>query len=207
MNGNLLSRPKKARPPTGPSSPANRSKCASKSRKNLVTKISATLEPLLGAESLPRRRIGGLRPDQRRTAGRRLSTPTIGDGQFAKDGRATERARTSGVPGTASNAAASPRPPPPRAQRRSRRTENITYQTSRVGQANQVPAGRSSGCRSRCWWTRTVQVEGTRRQRSQAQFIVAARARKTEDDPRSGRGHYRVQRRAGRPVDHRNTAV
>jgi flagellar M-ring protein FliF len=87
MDGNLLSKPRKTAAADGSEITAESLEVRQQIENNLVTKISATLEPLLGAERLPRRRIRGLRPDQRRTAGRDSRSGEIGDAQFPENRR------------------------------------------------------------------------------------------------------------------------
>ena len=126
-----------------PRSPANRSKCVSKWKSDLVTKINETLEPLLGAQQVPRRRIGGLRSHQRRAAGGNPRSHALRDGQFAENG-GRNRARQCDLfrhPRHRFESAASSRRPEKDRAALSRRTENVTYQTSRVIRNTKIPQG------------------------------------------------------------------
>jgi flagellar M-ring protein FliF len=140
-NGGLLNRPKRAS--TGDGSDA--SDAALDYRKgverDLQTKIAATLEPLLGAEHF---RVG-VSADVDLTSGDQSEEvfdpqkSVMLTSQTTEDGPALPAA--SGVPGTASSL---PRPtskPTTGSSNYARRTENVSYQTSRVVKHTKLPQG------------------------------------------------------------------
>lgn len=139
MDGNLLSRLKKASA-DGAETGAESLEVRQQIEHGLVTKISETLEPLLGA--------GGFR------AGASVDCDlTSGDQQeetldpnhsvmlsSQKTEDSSERSPLTGIPGTASNMPSSPAAPKT-GNAVSRRTENITYQTSRIVRHTHIPEG------------------------------------------------------------------
>jgi flagellar M-ring protein FliF len=141
MDGHLLSRPKRAAADDG-SEGANESlEVRQRIENNLVAKINATLEPLLG--------LNGFRAaasvDYDLTSGEQQeetldpSRSVMLSSQKTED--VSERAGPSGIPGTASNLPAPPPRPASGNSGVSRRTENITYQTSRVIRHTKIPQG------------------------------------------------------------------
>jgi flagellar M-ring protein FliF len=140
MDGNLLSRPRRASA-NGAEVSSETLELRNQIERGIVTKISETLEPLLGG--------GGFRAgasiDYDLTSGEQQEEtldPThsvMVSSQKSED--VTEHAGSAGVPGTASNL---PNPAPRTAGINggvSRRTENITYQTSRIVRRTQIPQG------------------------------------------------------------------
>jgi len=139
-NGNLLNRP---RPNSTIEDQGN--EAALDYRKSvehdLQNKITATLEPLLGADHFR----AGVSADVDLTSGEQSeelfdpSKSVMATSQTTSDGPALPTA--SGVPGTATNL---PRPtskPTTGASNYSRHTENISYQTSRVVKHTRLPQG------------------------------------------------------------------
>ncbi len=141
MNGNLLGKPR----PAGGIDGAEPSEAAldyrHKVEQDLMTKVNATLEPLLGAEKF---RVGvsvdcdfsGLdQSEEIFDPARSVMTSS----ERTED--SSGNAGAAGVPGTASTL---PRPTSRAAgstNRTSRVTENVTYQTSRTVKKTRVPAG------------------------------------------------------------------
>jgi flagellar M-ring protein FliF len=141
MNGNLLSRPRRA----GAGSDEEASEQALEFRrqveKDLVGKINSTLEPLLGAErfragvSVECDFAGGEQSEEMFDPERSVMTSSQKTEDLSGAGLA------SGVPGTASNL---PRPtsrPGATGSGMARRTESVTYQTSRTVRRLRLPAG------------------------------------------------------------------
>lgn len=141
MNGNLLGRPKPAGTLDGPEPSEAVLDYRHKVEADLLAKINATLEPLLGAEkfragvSVECDFSGGEQSEE-------IFDPTRSvmlSSQRTEDSAGATGA--SGVPGTASNL---PRPssrPGGAGNRTSRLTENIAYQTSRTVRKTRLPAG------------------------------------------------------------------
>jgi flagellar M-ring protein FliF len=140
-NGGLLNRPKRVS--AGDASEG--SDAALDYRKSvehdLETKIAATLEPLLGADHF---RVG-VSADVDLTSGEQSEEvfdpqkSVMLTSQTTEDGPAVQAA--SGVPGTASNL---PRPtskPSAGSSNYARRTENVSYQTSRLVKHTKLPQG------------------------------------------------------------------
>lgn len=139
MDGHLLSRPRKT-----PISEGELSSEALEFRqqieRSIVQKVNATLEPLLGADGFRT----GVSVDCDMTSGEQQdetldpSRSVMVSSQKTEDG--SQAAVSGGVPGTASNL---PSPPPRTASAGgvSRRTENVTYQTSRSVRHTRIPQG------------------------------------------------------------------
>jgi flagellar M-ring protein FliF len=109
--------------------------------RDLVSKISSTLEPLLGAD---RFRAGAFVDCDLTSAELQEETfdPTksvMASSQKTED--STDRASTSGIPGTASNLPRPPSPIPGGGGEVNRRTENVQYETSRVVRKTRIPQG------------------------------------------------------------------
>jgi flagellar M-ring protein FliF len=141
MNGNLLGRPKAAGGLDGPDSSEASLEYRHKVEADLLAKIGATLEPLLGAGKYR----AGVSVECDFTAGEQseeLYDPARSvmlSSQRSEDNVGS--AFPAGVPGTPSNL---PRPawrPASGAGRNSRVTENITYQSSRTVRKTRLPAG------------------------------------------------------------------
>jgi flagellar M-ring protein FliF len=141
MDGTLLSRPKRSAAGDGSEITSESLEVRQELEKNLVAKIDQTLEPLLGANKFR----AGASVDCDLTSGEQQEEtldPTHSvmlSSQKTED--VTEHAVTSGIPGTASNL-----PPQGSAAGKgsggvSRRTENVTYQTSRVIRHTRIPQG------------------------------------------------------------------
>ena len=138
----LLSRPKKIAAGDGSEITSESLEVRQQIEKNLVAKISETLEPLLGANGFR----AGASVDCDLTSGEQQEETldpahsVMLSSQKTED--VTERATTSGIPGTASNlpqqASSSGKGT---ATAVSRRTENVTYQTSRIVRHTKIPQG------------------------------------------------------------------
>ena len=140
MDGALLSRPKKAATGDGSGINSESLELRQQFEKALVAKISETLEPLLGAKGFR----AGASVDCDLTSGDQQEEtldPTRSvmlSSQKSED--LTERNIAGGIPGTASNL-------PQQASTNkvaggiSRRTENVTYQTSRIVRHTHIPQG------------------------------------------------------------------
>ncbi len=140
MDGNLLSRPRLA---TGGDSQVTSEALEVRQQieRDLVSKISATLEPLLGVSQFR----AGASVDCDLTSGEQQEETFNPDqsvmvsSQKSEDSNG-ERAVSGGIPGTASNL---PNPP---AQSKgvsgaTHRTESVTYQSSRVVKHTRIPQG------------------------------------------------------------------
>src|SRR5215467_2475029 len=132
MDGHLLNRPRPASSGDGNEISAEALEIRQQIERNLVQKISATLEPLLGPDGFR----AGVSVDCDLTSGEQQeeafdpSRSVMMSSQKTED--TSEKLASVGIPGTASNL---PEPPPRPAAASgglSRRTENITYQTSRT---------------------------------------------------------------------------
>jgi flagellar M-ring protein FliF len=141
MDGRLLSRPKKAAAEDGSEITSEALEVRQQIEKNLVAKIGETLEPLLGAKGFR----AGASVDYDLTSGEQQeetldpSRSVMLSSQKTED--VTERAISSGIPGTASNLAQPASSSGKEANGISRRTENVTYQTSRVIRHTKIPQG------------------------------------------------------------------
>lgn len=140
--GNLLSLPKHAGSEADSLQPSDATiEFKQKLENNLLAKVNATLEPLLG----PGRFRTGVSVDCDFTSGEQ-SEETLDPNKSVmvtsqKTEDASSPAASSGAPGTASNL---PRPPGRTgygANGISRKTENITFQTSRVVRHTRLPQG------------------------------------------------------------------
>jgi len=147
-SGNLLSRPRAAALDDGAQPGSQSSEAALEYRKaierDVETKVAQTLEPLLGAGHFRT----GVSADVDLTVAEQSeetfdpNKSVMAASQTTQDGPALENA--SGVPGTASNL---PRPTAKASTagssttNYSRRTENITYQTSRTVRHTRLPQG------------------------------------------------------------------
>lgn len=140
--GNLLSLPKRAGMEPDSLQPSDATiEFKQKLENNLLAKVNATLEPLLGAG----RYRTGVSVDCDFTSGEQ-SEETLDPNKSVmitsqKTEDATSSAGSSGAPGTASNL---PRPPGRTGYGSggvSRKTENITFQTSRVVRHMRLPQG------------------------------------------------------------------
>jgi len=141
MDGTLLSRPKRAAAGDGSEATSESLEVRQQIEKNLVAKIGATLEPLLGAQGFR----AGASVDVDLTSGEQQEETldpehsVVVSSQKSED--VSERAGASGIPGTASNLPQQASAPVKSANGISRRTENVAYQTSRVIRHTKIPQG------------------------------------------------------------------
>jgi flagellar M-ring protein FliF len=143
MDGTLLSRPKRSSPNDGSEVTSEALEVRQQVEKDLVAKINETLEPLLGANKFR----AGASVDCDLTSGEQQEEtldPThsvMVSSQKTED--VTEHANTtsSGIPGTASNLPQEASASGKGANGTSRRTENVTYQTSRIVRNTKIPQG------------------------------------------------------------------
>jgi flagellar M-ring protein FliF len=143
MDGTLLSRPKKANAGDGSEMTSESLEVRQQIEKSLVSKINMTLEPLLGAQAF---RAGASVDCDLTSADQQEETldpehSVMLSSQKTED--LSERPGHSGIPGTASNLPQSPPAAvaPKGSNGVSRRTENVTYQTSRVVRHTKIPQG------------------------------------------------------------------
>jgi flagellar M-ring protein FliF len=141
MNGNLLNRPKPPAALDGSEPSAATLDYRHQVETELLTKINATLSPLLGAEkfragvSVECDFTGGEQSEEIFDPARSVMVTS----QHTED--STGAATASGVPGTASTL---PRPasrPSGGSNRTVRTTENVSYQSSRTVKKTRLPAG------------------------------------------------------------------
>jgi len=141
MRGNLLNRPRRALGPEGGEAPDAMIEFRQQVERDLLAKIAATLEPLLGPEKFR----AGIFVECDFTSGEQSEEtfdPTrsvMSSSQRTEDMSGANAA--SGVPGTASNL---PRPtsrPGTATGGVTRRTENIAYQASRLVKRTRLPQG------------------------------------------------------------------
>ena len=141
MDGTLLSRPKRATTGDGTELTSDSLEVRQQIEKNLVAKIDATLEPLLGAQGFR----AGASVDVDLTSGEQQEETldpehsVMVSSQKSED--VSERAGSSGIPGTASNLPQQANSTAKGANGISRRTENVTYQTSRLIRHTKIPQG------------------------------------------------------------------
>src|SRR5439155_8622438 len=139
--GNLLVRPRKGAAEAGVDQPEGDLEYRQKMERDLLLKIGSTLEPLLGANKF---RAGASVEVDFTSADQ--SEETFDPSRSAmitaqKTEDVTGVASQAGIPGTASNL---PRPParqPGTGTGTTRRTENTSYQTSRVVRRTRIPQG------------------------------------------------------------------
>jgi flagellar M-ring protein FliF len=142
MDGNLLSKPHKVAAADGSEITSESLEVRQQIERALVTKISATLEPLLGAN----RFRAGASVDCDLTSGEQQeetldpAKSVMLSSQKSEEG--ADRPVSGGVPGTASNLPNPPNNTPNKTTTGvARRTENITYQTSRTVKTTRIPQG------------------------------------------------------------------
>lgn len=143
MNGNLLSRPRRSNAADGSEVTTEALEVRQQIERDLVAKIHATLEPLLGAD----RFRAGASVECDLSSGEQqeeIFDPThsvMASSQKTED-VVEKGGQASGVPGTASNL---PRggsgPSGPSGGGTTRRTESMTYQTSRMVKHTRIPQG------------------------------------------------------------------
>jgi flagellar M-ring protein FliF len=205
MNGNLLSRPRTPGGLDGPEGSEASLEYRRKVEADLLAKINATLEPLLG----PGKFHAGVSVDCDFSGGEQSeeifdpARSVMLSLQRTEDSAGSTSA--AGTPGTASNL---PRPasrPPAGSNRTSRLTENITYQSSRTVRKTRLPAGAVRKL--------SVSVPGGpatglgKRERSLQTLAYTAERRETQGDSRPGGGSDRVRRGARRSTTRRDSAV
>jgi flagellar M-ring protein FliF len=145
MDGNLLSRPKRASSgdsQAGSQVTTEALEVRQQIERDLVAKINATLEPLLGADQFR----AGASVDCDLTSGEQEEETYNPDqsvmltSQKSEDENDRGTTMAGGIPGTAANL-----PHPPSATGSgggtSHKTENVTYQTSRVVRHTRIPQG------------------------------------------------------------------
>jgi len=140
VRGNLLNRPRPANPDAAEPSEASL-EYRQRIERDLITKINTTLEPLLG----PDRFRAGVFVDCDFTSGEQSEETFDPSRSVMVTSQRTEDAAgtggTSGTPGVASNLPRPPSRPVSSAGGTSRRTENITYQSSRTVRHVKLPQG------------------------------------------------------------------
>ncbi|HUI55974.1 MAG TPA: flagellar basal-body MS-ring/collar protein FliF [Bryobacteraceae bacterium] len=141
MDGNLLSRPRRAATADGSEITSETLEVRQQIEHGLVAKISETVEPLLGPNGFR----AGASVDLDLTSGEQQEEtldPTRSVMLSSqKTEESTERAASSGIPGTASNLPNPGSTPNRTSGGVSHRTENITYQSSRVIRHTRIPQG------------------------------------------------------------------
>lgn len=141
MNGNLLSRPRRTPADDGSQIPAEALELRQRMERDLIAKINTTLEPLLGPEKFR----AGASVECDLTSGEQTEEtfdPTksvMVSSQKSED--SSDRAGASGVPGTASALPRATSQSETRLAGASRRTENVTFQTSRLVRLTRMPQG------------------------------------------------------------------
>jgi flagellar M-ring protein FliF len=143
MDGTLLSRPKRASAGDGSEVTSEALEVRQQVEKDLVAKINETLEPLLGANKFR----AGASVDCDLTSGEQQEEtldPThsvMVSSQKTEDVSEHATATSSGIPGTASNLPQEASASGKGSNGTSRRTENVTYQTSRIVRNTKIPQG------------------------------------------------------------------
>ena len=141
MNGNLLSRPRRGTGADGSQTTAEALELRQQLEKDLVTKIRATLEPVLG----PDRFRAGASVDVDLTSGDQQEEtfdPTksvMVTSQKSED--VVDRGTSAGIPGTASNLPRGNAAPGYAGTGSSRRNETVAYQSSRIVRHTKIPQG------------------------------------------------------------------
>ena len=161
MDGNLLSKPHRTAAADGSEITAESLEVRTQIEHNLIAKISSTLEPLLGAN----RFRAGASVDCDLTSGEQQeetldpSKSVMLSSQKTEEG--ADRPVSGGVPGTASNLPNPPNNSPNKTTTGiARRTENITYQTSRTVRHTRIPQGVVKRMSLAVLVDQTVQWEG-----------------------------------------------
>jgi len=183
MDGALLSRPRKV-DTDGAAVTSEALEVRQQIEKGLVTKISETLEPLLGANGFR----AGASVDYDLTSGEQQeetldpSKSVMTSSQKSED--VVERASAAGgIPGTASNlpqstGVGSAKP----SAETSRRTENITYQTSRMIRHTKIPQGQIKRMSLAVLVDQTVRWEGEGKNQKRVLVPPAPETMKTIHD-------------------------
>jgi flagellar M-ring protein FliF len=142
MDGNLLSRPKRSGADEGAGVPSETLELRQQMERSLVAKISETLEPLLGPDGFR----AGASVDCDFTSGDQQEetfdpTRSVMQSSQKSEDSSDHGIAAAGIPGIASNLPNPASRPAKTSDGSSRRTENITYQTSRVVRHTLVPRG------------------------------------------------------------------
>jgi flagellar M-ring protein FliF len=141
MNGNLLNRPRRTGEGDASQLTSESLEVRQQMERDLVAKIRSTLEPLLGAD---RFRAGAsvecdLTSGEQQEESYDPSRSVMTSSQKAED--VVEKASAGGVPGTASNLPSKDGKPPGSGAGTSRRTESVTYASSRIVKQTHIPQG------------------------------------------------------------------
>ena len=162
MNGNLLNRPRRTGDNASSQITSEALEVRQQLERDLVAKIHSTLEPLIG----PDRFRAGASVECDLTSGEQQEEtfdPThsvMVSSQKTED--VTDRASAaSGIPGTASNLPGGQAPKPGGSGGLSRRTENVSFQTSRIVRQTHIPQGMIRRMSLSVLVDHTVQWEGT----------------------------------------------
>jgi len=162
MDGTLLSRPRKASTGDGAEVTSEALEVRQQLEKNLVEKISETIEPLLGAN----RFRAGASVDCDLTSGEQQEETldpahsVLLSSQKTED--VTERPTSAGgIPGTAANLPQQASTANKGVGGISRRTENVTYETSRIVRHTKIPQGVIRRMSLAVLVDQTVQWEGS----------------------------------------------
>lgn len=141
MNGNLLSRPKKPGLPDGPEPNEGLLEYRQKMERDLLAKLNSTLEPLLGSDKYR----AGVTVECDFTSGEQSEETYDPTKSVMVTSQKTEDGSTglaaAGVPGTASNLPRAASRPATGLAGMNRRTENISYQSSRMVKHLKLPQG------------------------------------------------------------------
>jgi len=141
MNGTLLTRRARTAASDGTQAPTELLEMRQQIERGLVSKISETLDPLLG----PNAYRAGASVDYDLTSGEQQeetldpNRSVMVSSQKSED--AADRGVSSGIPGTASNLPGGSAPAKAGAGGVSHRTESIAYQTSRLIRHTRIPQG------------------------------------------------------------------
>ena len=205
MNGNLLGQPKPAGSLDGPEPSEAVLDFRHHVEADLLSKINATLEPLLGAESLSGRSLGGVRLYGRRTERGDFRSGALRDAEFATYGGRFRRRHCLGCTGHGVHPAASHLASRDRFQGRIAldREHHLPIEPHRE---ENPPAGR------RCPQDVGGNPGRSRRDLAAGQERIpacagATGAREAEDHPRPGGRYHRLHGRARRPVGDRDAAL
>lgn len=141
MDGRLLNRPRRAGADDGARISSETLEMRHQIESELVAKISATLEPVIGADKF---RVGASVDCDLTSGDQQEETfdparSVMASSQKTED--TTERMASTGIPGTASNLPNPPTRSPNSAGGISRRTENVTFQSSRLVRHTRIPQG------------------------------------------------------------------
>ena len=194
MDGNLLSRPAKTGASDGSEVTSESIEVRQQLERSLVAKISETLDPLLGAKGFR----AGVSVDCDLTSGEQQEEtldPTHSvmlSSQKTED--VTERATTSGIPGTASNLPQQASSNAKGTGGVSRRTENVTYQTSRIIRHTKIPQGVIRRMSLAVLVDQTVQWEGQGNARRRVLVPPAPETLKTIHDLVAGVTGFNAER-------------